>query len=407
MRAAPIGTDPNRCEARLYPSADFDQWRLDRLENLWLVLLTVSAVLLARSFVNLRRVDPGFNAEGVATLQLSIGRAKYASDQQIAAFCAAIADRVGRLPGVKAAGTVNRLPLGGVAQVSRVQLEKAALDASIVDSRSVSPDYFTALGIPLRAGRFFADSDTAGALPVGIIDDRLARAAWPDQSPLGRRFRIPFGNLPWITIVGVVGHVRHEGMTDDPRPQVYWHHVQRPQDRIALVVRTTLEPAAIARAAIAEIRAFDPDQPVYDVQTMTAVVDRATGQQRLTAVTVGIFAVVALLMSAVGVYGVISYAVRLRAREFGIRMALGAGRRDVVLIVVGRGLVLVGSGLALGIGAAALTTKALTSLLHDVSSTDAASFALAAGALVLAAAVATLLPARRAIESEPMRVLRS
>jgi putative ABC transport system permease protein len=371
------------------------------------VLLTISAALLTRSFVNIRHVDPGFRAESVATMQLAIPRAKYPQDRQVAGLCHDILERVRRLPGVRAAGMVNRLPLGGVAQINRVELDRSALPEHVtVDSRSVSADYFSAMGIALKSGRTFTDADGPDAPPVGLIDERLARAAWPDGNAIGRRFRIPVADLPWVTIVGIVGHIRHDSLTTDARPQVYWHHLQRAQDRMALVVRTDGDASSLVRPLIAEIRAADPEQPVFDVRTMAAVVDRATGQQWLTAAVLATFAVLSLLMAAVGVYGVISYAVRLRAREFSIRMALGADRRDVLLMVVRRGAVLTGYGLGTGLASAAVMTRALTGLLHDVSSTDLVSFGVAAGALTVAALVATILPAQRAVGAEPMAVLR-
>ncbi len=373
------------------------------------LLLTISAALLTRTFVNLRSIDPGFKTQGVSTMHLAIPRAKYPQDQQVAALCRDIVQRVRRLPGVRAAGLVNRLPLGGVAQTIGVELDRSAIPNNVVpsiDSRSVSPEYFSALGIPVIEGRGFTDADGADRLVVGLVDERLARMAWPNESAIGHRFRIPFPDQPWVTIVGVVGHIRHDGFTMDPRPQVYWSYLQRAQDRMALVVRTDGDSAALVRPIIAEIRAADPEQAVYDVRTMAAIVDRATGQQRLTAAVVAAFAIVALLMSAIGVYGVISYGVRMRGREFGLRMALGAARRDVLLMVVRRGVLLVGCGVAVGLAAALLMTRALAGLLYGVSHTDVTSFAVAAILLAIAALAATIIPARRAVRVEPMSVLR-
>lgn len=371
------------------------------------VLLTICAALLTRSFVNVRRVDPGFRAENVATMLVAIPRAKYTEDRQVAAICRDILERVRQLPGVRAAGMVNRLPLGGVAQILSVTAERTSVEGNImVDSRSVTPDYFTALGIPLREGRAFTDRDDAAAPVVGIVDERFARTAWPNESAIGRRFKIPVADLPWVTVVGVVGHIRHDGLTTDPRPQVYWSYLQRAQDRMALIVKTDVGPETIVRSVVAAIRAVDPEQPVYDVRSMTAVVDRITGQERLTAAVLALFAGVALLMSAVGVYGVVSYGVRLRAREFGIRVALGAARRDVVLMVLRKGAMLVACGLLLGLAGAFAATRALTTMLHGVSNTDLLSFVVAGVALTIVAIVATAVPARRAIGVEPMGVLR-
>ena len=373
------------------------------------LLLTVSAALLAKSFTNVARTDAGFRPEGVATLHLAIPRVKYATDALVADVCGRILDRVRRLPGVEAVGMVNRLPLAGGASVGVLQVEHSAFPNDRVDSvdwRTATPGYFRAMGIPLIEGRAFEESDRQDAQPVGIIDERLARRAWPNQSALGRRFRIPLGDSPWVTIVGVVGHVRHDDMSVEGRPQAYWNYRQRAQDRMALVVRSERDPSAIVRSVIAEIRAVDPEQAVYDVRTMSDVVDRALGQQWLTTAVLAAFAIVSLLMSAVGVYGVISYGVRQRAREFSVRMALGAVKRDVLMLVLRHGALLAGYGVVIGIVAALLVTRALRTLLHDVSATDAVSFGIATAILGVAALLATIIPARRAVSVEPMAVLR-
>ncbi len=382
-------------------------------------LLCISAALLIRSFVAIRQIDPGFRTEGVATMHLAIPRAKYAKDAQVAEVCRRILERVERLPGVRAAGMVNRLPLGGVAQIGSVEVEnpspasqlKDPGDADpfievVVDWRSATPDYFRALGIPLKEGRFFTNADAADAPLVGLIDEDLARRAWPGESAIGRRFRIPVASLPWVTIVGVVGHLRHESVLTDVRPQVYWNYLQRAQDRMALVVRSEGDLDTLTRSVIAEIRAVDPEQPVYDVRTMSAVVDRSVAQQRLTTVVLATFAGVALLMAAIGVYGVVSYGVGQRRREFGIRVALGAAQRDVLLMVLRRGIALAAIGLAIGVGAALFATQALSKLLYGVTARDWLSFAATAAVLAAAALLATILPARRAARVDPMVALR-
>lgn len=373
------------------------------------LLLTIAAALLARSFANVRDAEIGLRADGVATMHLAIPRAKYRDDWQVADVCGRILERVQQLPAVGAAGMVNRLPLSGGAQVGTLQVEGSALpDGRIesVDWRTVTPDYFHALSIPLIEGRTFTERDRDGAPLVGIIDERIARAAWPNQSAIGRRFRIPLDDLPWITVVGVVGHIRHDSAASEGRPQVYWNDRQRAQDRMALVVRAEADPDTITRSIVAAIRAVDPEQAVYDVRPMSDVVDRSLGQEWLTTAVLSAFAVVALLMAVVGVYGVVAYGVRQRAREFSVRVALGADTRDVLLIVLRRAAWLVAGGVAAGTAAGLLATRWLAALLYDVSPTDVASFAGAAGVLSLAALLATVVPARRAVNAEPMAVLR-
>jgi putative ABC transport system permease protein len=374
------------------------------------LLLVISATLLMRSFAGVMRIDPGFRAEGVATLHFAIPREKYPEGRQLAAICRDILERVQRLPGVDAAGMVNRLPLVGSTQIGMIELERSMAPANRIDNvdwRSATPDYFRALGIPLVAGRPFNDADREGAPIVGIIDEHIARLAWPGESAVGKRFRVPFGDSPWITIVGVVGHVRHDALTVDERPQVYWNYLQRAQDRMALVVRTRLDPDAIARSLVAEIRAVDPEQPVYDVRSMADVVDRSLSDRWVTTSVLGGFAIVALIMAAIGVYGVVAYAVGQRAREFGIRIALGASATEVLMLVLRQGGVLLAWGLAIGIAASLAATRLLAQMLHEVSRTDWVSFSAAVVVLSAAALVASLLPARRAASVDPTTVLRS
>jgi putative ABC transport system permease protein len=374
------------------------------------LLLAVSSMLLMRSFAGVARIDPGFRADGVATLQFAIPRAKYPEDRQVSGICREILVRVQRLPGVDAAGMVNRLPLVGSTQIGMIELERSAIPSNRIDNldwRTATPDYFKAIGIPIVDGRSFSDADHADAPRVGIIDERVARLAWPNESAIGKRFRIPFPDAPWITIVGVAGHIRHDALTLDERPQVYWNYLQRGQDRMALVVRTSLDPSGIARSLVAEVRAVDPEQPVYDVLTMRTIVDRSLSDRWLTTTVFGGFAIVALVMAAVGVYGVVSYAVGQRAREFGIRIALGARKSELLMLVVRQGGVLLAWGLTIGIAASLVATRLLVQLLYEISRTDWISFLAAAILLAIVAIAASILPARRAACVDPMTLLRS
>jgi predicted permease len=373
------------------------------------VLLSISAILLVRSFVGITSVDPGFSSERVVTMQLALPRSKYPDDWQVTTFYRNVLNQLSAQPGIDAAGMVNRLPLGGVAQIGSLELDRSALPdnrLASVDWRTATPAYLHALAIPLLSGRAFTDADSADAPLVGLVDERLARIAWPNESPLGRRFRIPVEDQPWVTIVGVVGHIRHDGLTTDPRPQVYWSYQQRVQDRMALVVRSEHDADVVARLAAAAVHAVDPDQPVYDVRTMAAVIDRSLGRERVTTAVLAGFAIVALLMAAIGGYGVVSYGVGQRGREFSLRMALGAERHDVLMVVLGRGGVLIGWGLLVGIAGAMVATRALKTLLFQVSPMDWISFAVAAGVLGTTALIATLPPALRAVASAPAAILR-
>jgi putative ABC transport system permease protein len=379
------------------------------------VLLVAGAVLLTRSFVALRGVDPGFRTEGRLSLHLAIPRSKYGKDREVAEFCRRVLERVTALPGVASAGMVNRLPLGGVAQIGTIEAEASVLaDGRIdaVDWRTVTPDYFRTLDIPLLRGRGFTEADADPDRPVGIVDEQVARLAWPGQDPIGRRFRIPArlpdgSRLPWVEIVGVAGHIRHDRLAEDTRPQVYWNYHQRAQDRMALVVRTDGRPESLVPSVVGAIRAVDPEQAVYDVRTMDEVKDRSVAQQWLTTSGLALFAGTALVLASVGLYGVISYSVGRRSREIGIRMALGARRSSVLGLVLRQGALLTAAGGVLGLGGALAVARVLSGQVYAVGVRDALSFATAALVLGIVGLLATLLPARRAAGVDPMTVLRA
>jgi len=275
------------------------------------------------------------------------------------------------------------------------------------DLRSITPDYFRTLQTPLVSGRAFTEGDTEESMPVGIIDDRLARMFFGAASPLGRRMRVPIEGQPWVTIVGVVGHIRHDRLDEDGRSQVYWPYRQRGQDRMALVVRTRANAMAIAPSLVAAVHAVDPEQPVYDARTLDAVVDRSVGQRWFQTTVLGSFAAVALLLASIGVYGVVAYGVSQRAREFGIRLALGARRADIVGLVMRRGTMLFAAGAALGLVGAVATERVLSTMLFNVRSSDAVSFAAATAVLLVVSLVACALPARRAGRLDPSLALRA
>jgi putative ABC transport system permease protein len=373
--------------------------------TLWLV---VGAALLARSFTELKGIDPGFNPERVYSVHLAIPRTKYPKDRDVAAFGDRILDRVRALPGVVSAGLVNRLPLAGGAQTGQIEfegVEPSLLGVNNVDYRSVTPDYFRTMQIPIVRGRAFTEADDAASL-VAVIDSQLARTVFADASPLGHRVRIPAAGLPWLRIVGVVGHIRHDRLEEDVRPQIYFTFKQRSQDRMALAVRTQTDPSAIAGPLVAAIRSVDPEQPVYDARTLDAVVARSLGQRWLQTVLLGSFASIALLLASIGVYGVIAYGVGQRRREFGIRLALGARRGEIVTLVLRHGAMLFAIGAAIGLAAAAASARAIGSLLFHVAAFDAASFGLATAILFVVALAACGIPARRAAGVDPSVALR-
>jgi predicted permease len=375
--------------------------------TMWLV---IGAALLTRSFGELRQVRPGFNPERVYSLHLAIPRSKYPRDPDVAAFGDRILERVRALPEVVSASLVNRLPLAGGTQTGGIVLEGLDPTATVlgnVDYRSVTPDYFRTLEIPLLSGRSFAETDTETSPQVAIIDERLAKLVATLGDPVGRRVRIPVMNLPWLRIVGVVGHIRHDRLDEDTRPQVYFPYKQRTQDRMALAVRTRTDPAAIGGALVNAIRSVDAEQPVYDARTLEAVVDRSVAQRWLQTVLLGSFAVIAVLLASIGVYGVIAYTVGQRRREFGIRLALGASRSAIVGLVMRRGVLLFGCGAAIGLAAAAASARVLASLLFNVSGFDLISLGVSTAILFAVALAACGLPARRAARVNPSLALRA
>ncbi|MBI3697204.1 MAG: ABC transporter permease [Acidobacteria bacterium] len=392
--------------------------RSGRFRNLLVVsqvaltmVLLIGAGLLIRSFLELQKVNPGLRPENVLTMQIALPRPRYAEGREMARFYQDVLSRVEALPGVEAAGTVNRLPLSGAISTGAITIDGMATspkELMDVGWRSVSPEYFRAAGIPLLRGRAFADRDTASAPGVAIVDEALARRYFPNGDPIGRRLKIgmPNWNTPWFTIVGVVGYIKHDGLDVDSKPQVYWPQAQRPDPRMTLVVRTAADPTAIAGAVRRQVLAVDPDQPVYDVRTMEEVIDRSVSQRRFNTVLLGLFAGVALLLATVGIYGVLSYSVTQRRREIGIRMALGAGRGSVLRMVVGQGAGLVLTGVAIGAAVSLLLGRLVASLLYGVKPTDPLSFAGVTVLLLLVAALACWIPARRAAKVDPMVALR-
>ena len=372
--------------------------------------LLVGAVLLTRSFVKLTDVNPGFRTDNTLTTLLAIPRSKYLNDRQVAAFADRLLEQVTSIPEVASAGLVSRLPLGGVGAFGALEFDapeprRTAFPAA--DWRSVSTGYFQTVGIPLLDGRVFDTRDIDGAEPVGIVDQRIAQTVWPGESAVGKRFRIPVADQPWVRIVGVVGHVQHDGLDVDQRPQAYWTYSQRAQDRMALVVRGRGDSRNLVRVIIDAVHRVDPEQPVYDTRMLSEVVDRSLSSRWLNMTLIAMFATMALFLSCIGVYGVIAFGVTQQRREYGIRVALGASRGGIARLVLGRGLLIAGTGAAIGIVLAALLARTMQALLYGVAVSDLASFGAATATLLSVALLASYVPARRAAAVDPVSTLRS
>jgi putative ABC transport system permease protein len=374
--------------------------------------LLVGGVLLTRTFAALNAESPGFERDNILTAHLAVPRSKYRSDAALLQVEERILESVRRIPGVTSVGMVNRLPLAGGASMVIFEFDSPrALDPALsaVDMRVATPDYFKAMGIPVLEGRAFDARDTAQSAPVGLIDERIAKLMWPDESAIGKRYRVAphLMKTPWFEIIGVVGHIRHDALDVDTRAQAYWPAAQRPQDRMALVVKTERSAAALTASVVRAIQEIDPEQPVYDVRTMDEWVHRSLAQRWMNMTLVSAFASVALTLCAIGVYGVIAFGVARQRREFGIRLALGASRGGIASTVVKTGLLLASIGIGTGLVLAFALTRSMSSLLFGVSAGDAISFLAAIASLVIVVLVASYLPARRAAAVDPAVTLRA
>ena len=377
-------------------------------ESALAVVLLIGAGLLIKSFVKLQQVSPGFEAERVLTLRLDLPPARYASPAQAANFFHQLQQGVAALPGVEAVGMVSELPLSGQPNDAPFAIEGRPPDAPdqrpLADFRRVNADYFRAIGIPLLRGRAFTEQEARQSANVVIISQQLAEQYFPDEEALGKQLRLDFMSKEPFEVIGVVGDVRHRGLAGNVYQAMYLPTLG--VLRTNLVVRTTGDPASLAPAVRKEVAAIDPQQPVAAVKTMGQWVSESVAQPRLRTLLLGLFAAVALLLSVIGIYGVMSYVVTQRTREVGIRMALGARRGDVLRLVVGQGMKLALAGVASGIAAAYGLTRLLKSLLYEVSTTDPATFVVTALLLAGVALLACYAPARRATKVDPMVALR-
>ena len=376
------------------------------------LILLIGAGLMTRSFLRLQQVNPGLNAENVLTLRVSLPSAKYDAPEKRQDFFKQLLERTRALPGVQAAGAISNLPLGGGSLGRSLTVEDYPVlsvgQTPLVNNCVITPNYFGAIGITLLTGRDFTNADARDAAKVTIIDERLAREYWPNESPLGKRIRFgpPEDNEPWHTIVGVVGEVKHESLNLTRRKSVYLPHAQISIGGMALAVRTRAYPESLAAAIRDQVKELDPNQPVTAVRTMSEVISRSVWQPRLYAILFGVFAAVALLLASVGIYGVMSYTVAQRTHEIGIRMALGAGRGDVLRLVITQGMWLVLVGVGIGVLASLALTRLMQSLLFGVGATDPVTFAGVTVLLAAAALIACYVPARRATKVDPMIALR-
>jgi putative ABC transport system permease protein len=375
------------------------------------LMLLVSAGLLMRSFVSLLNTNPGFRPDNLLTMRLALPATKYPENPQKASFYSALIERVQTLPGVESAALVNYLPLGGSNSSDTFLIEGTPDPPPGQDFlgryRVCTARYFETMGIPILRGRSFTEQDRADAPPVVIVNETLAKRYWPDTDAVGKRMRFagPLAQNPWMQVVGIIPDVKHE-LSVPVTPEYYLPHAQDSWSSMVLVAKTSVDPTSMAGSMRQQVWSLDKDQPVFDVRTMEEVRALSVSIHSFSSVSLGIFAGIALLLAAMGIYGVMSYAVTQRTQEIGIRMALGARTGDVLRMVVRNGMSLALIGVAAGLAGAYGLTRLLGSLLFGVSPTDLLTFGSVTLGLLLVALLACYIPARRATKVDPLVALR-
>jgi|HubBroStandDraft_1064217.scaffolds.fasta_scaffold01002_6 predicted permease len=371
--------------------------------------LLAGAGLLIRSFARLISVPPGFNPDHVISMEVAVGGPKYKEDAQIAQFYQNLSERVRNLPGVTAQGAISSLPLTSAVGWGGMDIEGYVPPANQpelqVDKRGATPDYFRTMQIPLISGRVFSDSDTDKSQLVVLIDQKMADRFWPDGDAVGKRVRRNKDDS-WKTIVGVVGVVKEYGLDTDTRMVVYFPCAQDPSRTMYLAARTTTDPASGMDAIIEQVHALEPDAPVFDIATMQQRFHDSMARQRFATAMLAAFACFALILAAVGVYGVMSFLVAQGTADIAIRMALGAQRRSILSLVLQQGMSLALIGIGAGLLGALILTRVMAGLLFNVSATDPLTFVGVALLLSLVALAACSIPARRAMRVDPMVALR-
>ncbi len=385
------------------------------------LVLLVGAGLMIRSFQHLLSVDPGFNPHNVITMQINLPQNKYPGKTERESFFTQVIKRVETLPAVETVGAISHLPLSGAEQINGVVIEGrppvSITEMPLVSNRAINSYYFRAMGIPMLRGRDFTEQDHEPALPVAVISAEMAARFWPDEDPIGKRIKFFYPGsdsiLPWLSIVGIVADLKDSALDADPKPHMYSPYLQNPwvvpqfsPSSMTLAVKTASSPESIVSALRNEVWEIDKDQPVTAIKTMEQYVGEAVAPRRFNMILLGVFAVVALVLAAVGIYGVMVYTVSQSTHEIGIRMALGATSGDALKLIIRQGMRLALTGVGIGLAAAFALTRVIESLLFRVSATDPATFLVIAGLITGVALLACWLPARRVTKVDPMIALR-
>jgi len=398
--------------------AEAGQRRLSSLlviaEMAMAMVLLIGAGLLMRSFERLLDVQPGFTTENLLTMQIGLPNASYQQPQKRAVFMQQLEASLRGTPEVTSVGYVTRLPLMSALNniTTFLAIEGRQVPAGErpeIDFRRASTGYFQTMSIPLLSGRLVTEQDVTNNSSFVVINDAMAKRFWPGEDPVGKRISTIVSSgqqVPWQTIVGVVGSVRHLGLDVEPRPEIYYHTNTQPPFGPVVVIRTTSDPKRLISIARGKVRELDRDVPVSNVNTMEQLVAQSVAQRRFGMFLLGIFALLALLLAAIGIYGVVSYSVTQRTQEIGVRMALGASATNVLKMVLRNGMSLALIGVGLGLAGAFALTRLMSRLLFEVTPTDVTTFALVAVALTVVALLACYLPARRAMKVDPLEALR-
>jgi putative ABC transport system permease protein len=361
---------------------------------------------MMRSFTRLQQVQLGFTPEKLLTMQVNLPPAKYAAGDPRFNFFDRLLMQLRTVPGVVDAAGITQPPLtsGNWAMEVKAEGDTSSVPLS-ADARAITPGYFSTMGIPMLRGRDFNEKDRGQSPLTLIVSEKFAERCWPNENPIGKRFKPGFNN-PFGEVVGVVGNVRNLRLEDEGRPAFYFSYGHIGMPNLALVVRTTVPPESLAAEMRSSVAAIDAELPVFNIHSMDEFVANASGQQRFQAVLLGLFSGLSLLLAAVGIYGLMSFLVKQRTHEIGIRMALGANRAQVLKLVVMKGLTLTAFGVVAGVIGAWALTRLMESMLFGVTPTDAATFGVVCGVLVLVALLACYIPARRATKVDPLIALR-
>jgi putative ABC transport system permease protein len=389
-----------------------------RLRSLFVVMqvalalvLLVGAGLLMKSLYRLQSVDPGFEPNQLLTMHISLPGKKYETDPKVVSFFKRAVEEIQAVPGVETAGAIDYLPFAGPHSGTRIEVEgqpklppgqELSTGVCVTDA-----NYFKTMRIPLKRGRLFTEQEGTEMRHVVVVNEEFARVNLPGQDPIGKRVTIAMKeeNVP-TEIIGVVGNNKHMGMDAEAEPMAFWPHPELANSNMTIAIRTKGEPLSVAAAARNVIRNIDPEQPLGEISTMNALMAKSIAKSRFNATLLAVFSLVALVMAAVGIYGVISYTVQLRTHEIGVRMALGAQRADVLRLIVKQGIALGLIGVGVGLVAAFALTRLVASLLFEVTATDKTTFGLVATGLFLVTLIACYLPARRATRVNPLVALR-